>query len=97
MWVGLIECLFGIFLWFKYPGWVCSVVCARDVCKQFQGGVLLWCFRPVEKCCGKLVLAGVLLGGLVVDRFLGMCGGGVGGFESVCVCTTHTCSADADR
>jgi hypothetical protein len=74
----LIEFLFGVFLWFKYPWWVCWVDFRLGVCKQFQGGFLLVGFRHVEKCCGKLVLAGVLLGGLVVERFVGGVWGRVG-------------------
>ena len=71
----LIEFLFGIFLWFKYPGWVCGMDFGLGFCKQFQGGFLLACFRLVEKCCGKLVLSGVLLGGLAVEKYFG---GGLG-------------------
>lgn len=86
----LIEFLFGIFLWFKYPGWVCGMDFGLGVCKQFQSGFLLVCFRHVEKYCGKLVLSGVLLGGLAVEKYFGEGWGWVGVFKAVCGCTTHT-------
>ncbi len=67
-------------------------------CKQFQGEFLLVGFRFVEKCCGKLVLAGVLLGGLVVEKYFGGVWVMVGVFKAVWVCTTHTLiRADAYR
>ena len=86
----LIEFLFGVFLWFKYPGWVCGIDFGLGFCKQFHWVFLLIGFRPVEKYCGKLVLAGVLLGGLAVGKFVGGVWGRVGVFKAVWVCTTHT-------
>jgi hypothetical protein len=80
----LIEFLFGVFLWFKYPGWVCGMNFGLGFCKQFHGEFLLVGFRHVEKCCGKLVLAGFLLGGLAVERYVGGVWG-VLGFSRQCV------------